>query len=91
MMHRSHPPVQTVDEGFIQTVATLAGSRRGLLEFLSFSESMLGAVGIGSQQYQTLLIVIRSGDDGVPIGSLAKELLLVLHGAVQIVNKLADL
>jgi DNA-binding MarR family transcriptional regulator len=75
---------------FMHTVEVLADFRRGLRQFLSFSESIVGAVGITSQQYQALLILIRSRDEGVTIGSLAKEMLLVPHGAVQLVNRLSE-
>ncbi|MEO7799162.1 MAG: MarR family transcriptional regulator [Opitutaceae bacterium] len=80
----------TVKPDFMETVEVLASFRRGLRQFLSFSESIVGAVGITSQQYQALLILIRSRDEGVTIGSLAKELLLVPHGAVQLVNRLSE-
>jgi DNA-binding MarR family transcriptional regulator len=75
---------------FMQTVEVLASFRKGLRQFLSFSESMVGAVGITSQQYQALLILINSRHEGVTIGSLAKEMLLVPHGAVQLVNRLSE-
>jgi DNA-binding MarR family transcriptional regulator len=75
---------------FTQTVELLADFRMGLRRFLSFSESILSAVGISSPQYQALLIIVRSRDDGVTVGALAKELLLVPHGAVQIVNRLSE-
>lgn len=75
---------------FMQTVEVLAKFRLGLRQFLSFSESIVGAVGITSQQYQALLILIRSRDEGVTIGALAREMLLVPHGAVQLVNRLSE-
>ena len=75
---------------FMETVDVLADFRSGLRQFLSFSESIVAAVGITSQQYQALLILIRSRGEGVMIGTLAKELLLVSHGAVQLVNRLSE-
>jgi DNA-binding MarR family transcriptional regulator len=75
---------------FMRTVELLADFRMGLRRFLSFSDSILAAVGLTSPQYQALLIVVRSRDDGVTVGALAKELLLVPHGAVQLVNRLSE-
>ncbi len=75
---------------FMETVEILANFRRGLRQFLSFSESIVGAVGITSQQYQALLILVRSRGEGVTIGALAREMLLLPHGAVQLVNRLSD-
>ncbi len=75
---------------FMQTVEVLATFRSGLRQFLSFSESIVGAVGITSQQYQALLVVIRLREEGATIGALAKEMLLVPHGAVQMVNRLSE-
>jgi DNA-binding MarR family transcriptional regulator len=83
-----NPPREAPD--FIRTVELLADFRMGLRQFLSFSESILAAVGLTSPQYQALLILVRSHDEGVTVGALAKELLLVPHGAVQIVNRLAE-
>lgn len=76
---------------FMQTVDGLADFRVALRQFLSFSESILATVGISSQQYQALLILIRSRGVGVTMGALAKELLMVPHGAVQLVNRLSDM
>jgi DNA-binding MarR family transcriptional regulator len=76
--------------GFMQTVAALADFRRELRQFLNFNETMVGAVGVTSQQYQALLVILLGGEHGVMIKDLAAEMLLVPHGAVQLVNRLED-
>jgi len=75
---------------FIGAVKALADFRSGLRNFLSSSESILETVGITSQQYQALLVLILAGSSGVTVGELARQLLLVPHGAVQLVNRLSD-
>jgi DNA-binding MarR family transcriptional regulator len=75
---------------FMGTVNALADFRRGLRLFLSFSESMVGTVGITSPQYQALLILLQGGAEGVIMRDLAAQMLLVPHGAVQLVNRLSE-
>lgn len=75
---------------FMRTVGALADFRRGLRRFLSFSDSIVGTVGLTTQQYQALLVVLQSGDAGLMIKDLAEEMILVPHGAVQLVNRLSD-
>lgn len=81
---------KSIAPDFAETVEALATFRYGLRQFLSFSESIVGVVGITSQQYQALLILIRERQTGVTVGSLAEEMILVPHGAVQLVNRLSD-
>lgn len=90
MKRKTTTNTQSPAPDFMQTVEVLASFRQGLRQFLSFSESIVGAVGITSQQYQALLILVRSRNEGVTIGSLSKEMLLVPHGGVQLVNRLSD-
>ena len=74
----------------MQTVQVLADFRRELRQFLSFNESLVLAVGLTSQQYQALLVILLGGKTGIMIKDLAAEMLLVPHGAVQLVNRLGD-
>jgi DNA-binding MarR family transcriptional regulator len=92
MMYRKEPNTsrRRIPENLIQTATALAGFRKELRQFLSFSESMLRAVGLTSQQYQALLIVLLGSEHGVMIKDLATEMLLVPHGAVQMVNRLGE-
>ena len=73
----------------MRAVKALADFRSGLRQFLGFSERILGTADITSQQYQALLVLILAGNRGLTVGELAKELLLVPHGAVQLVNRLS--
>jgi DNA-binding MarR family transcriptional regulator len=75
---------------FAETVEVLATFRFGLRRFLNFSEGIVGAAGITSQQYQALLVLIRERETGVSVGALAEEMILVPHGAVQLVNRLSE-
>jgi DNA-binding MarR family transcriptional regulator len=60
-----------------------------LRRFLSFSESVTAAVGVTSQQYQALLVLITASG-GVRMKDLAQKMMLVPHGAVQLVDRLSD-
>ena len=88
--NKPSPASRHLPEDLLHTASALAGFRRELRQFLSFSESMLGAVGLTSQQYQALLIVLLGGERGVMIKDLAAEMLLVPHGAVQMINRLGE-
>lgn len=89
MMKRKKSSVTINTQSFMRTARVLADFRKGIREFLSFSESMLGTMGITSQQYQALLVLVLAREDGVMVKDLATELLLLPHGAVQLINRLA--
>ena len=78
------------DDDFIRTVAALSDFRFALRQFLSFSESMVRSMGVTSQQHQTMLILVEAGDEGVMIRDLADRMLMLPHGAVQLVNRLEE-
>jgi DNA-binding MarR family transcriptional regulator len=80
----------TLDDEFLRTVGALADFRYALRRFLSFSESMVRAMGVTSQQHQALLLLAGAGDEGVMIRDLAEAMLMLPHGAVQLVNRLEE-
>ena len=84
---RSRP---AADDEFQTTVAALSDFRYALRRFLSFSESMVRSMGVTSQQHQTLLILVEAGDEGMMIRDLAERMLMLPHGAVQLVNRLVE-
>ena len=69
----------------------LAGSSADLLrEFFAFSEQAARGAGLVPRQYQALLAIKGSGEDGAPtIGYLADQLHIRHHSAVGLVNRLA--
>ena len=71
--------------------AQLAGFRRALREFLSFSESAAAEAGLTAKHYQAML-VLRACPDGerVSINDLAQELLIKHNSAVGLVDRLAQ-
>ena len=81
---------RSADDDFIRTVAALSDFRFALRQFLSFSESMVRSMGVTSQQHQTMLILVEAGDEGVMTRDLADRMLMLPHGAVQIVNRLEE-
>jgi DNA-binding MarR family transcriptional regulator len=91
LMNRKKPVTTALaDRDFMKAVGVLADFRKGLRQFLSFSDSILGTLGLTSQQYQALLILLLTRSDGLMIRDLAREMLLLPHGAVQLVNRLEE-
>jgi DNA-binding MarR family transcriptional regulator len=75
--HRGEPDYQN-----------LARFRFAIRQFLSHSDSISRTAGITSQQYQTMLAIRARENAEVGIKELAEDMLLLPHGAVQIVNRL---
>ena len=71
--------------------AQLAAWRRALRAFLRFSEGAAAQVGLGAQQYQSML-VIRGWAEPRPvtIGDLARELYIKHNSAVGLVDRLVQ-
>jgi len=67
---------------------SLARFRFAIRQFLSHSDSISQAAGITSQQYQTMLAIRVHDNAEVTLKQLAEDMLLLPHGAVQIVNRL---
>jgi DNA-binding MarR family transcriptional regulator len=68
---------------------SLARFRFAIRQFLNYSDSIARAAGITSQQYQTLLAIgVRDNGEATTLKELAEEMLLLPHGAVQLVNRL---
>lgn len=85
---RIPPPGAEAHSDDDRVFAALAGFRAALRRFLSFSETMAGAVNITTQQYQALLALRTRADREMMIKELAEELLLRPNGAVQLVDRL---
>jgi DNA-binding MarR family transcriptional regulator len=69
--------------------AQLAAWRRALRTFLRFSERAGADVGLGSQQYQAMLVVRGWAEERpVTIGDLAGELFIKHNSAVGLVDRL---
>jgi DNA-binding MarR family transcriptional regulator len=66
----------------------LASFRSALRRFLAFSESATKSAGVTVQQYQAMLAIRTSKGGALTMKELARELLLVQHGAVQLVNRM---
>ncbi|MBL6938834.1 MAG: MarR family transcriptional regulator [Alphaproteobacteria bacterium] len=66
----------------------LAGFRYALRAFLAFSESATREAGVTAQQYQALLAIKASPNEGLLVGVLAAELLIKHHAAVQLADRL---
>ncbi|MBW6532657.1 MarR family transcriptional regulator [Sphingomonas sp. RRHST34] len=69
----------------------LAGFRRQLRTFLSFSEDAAVAAGITAQQHQALLALRASPDLALPVGELADQLRLRPHSASGLIDRLEKL
>lgn len=67
---------------------TLAGFRYALRQFLSNSEAIASATGVTSQQYQAMLEIESHPEAGISMKALAEQMLLLPHGAVQLVDRL---
>jgi DNA-binding MarR family transcriptional regulator len=72
-------------------IQALAGFRNALRRFLAFSEEVTREEGLTAQQYQALLCIKAHPGGAIAIGELAKELLLVPSGAVQLVDRLSTM
>ena len=67
----------------------LAGFRRALRKFLSFSEAAARSAGITMQQYQALLAIKTDVHTATTVADLAEELLLKHHSAVGLTQRMA--
>jgi len=67
----------------------LAGFRRALRRFLSFSEAAAKSAGITTQQYQALLAIKTDAHASTTVADLAEELLLKHHSAVGLTQRMA--
>ena len=72
----------------LEKIRALAGFRAALRRFLAFSEEAAGGAGVTTLQYQALLAIKACGTDAMPLGELARELLLRSNAAVQMVDRL---
>lgn len=71
-----------------QLYETLASFRYALRQFLSNSDSIASATGVTSQQYQAMLAIESHPEAGMSMKALAEQMLLLPHGAVQLVDRL---
>jgi DNA-binding MarR family transcriptional regulator len=83
-LNLSNPSPPIDEDGY----AGLAGVRRALRQFLSFSEVAATSAGITTQQYQAMLAIRASRERALAMKDLADELLIKPHGAVQLVDRL---
>lgn len=67
---------------------SLARFRYAIRQFLSYSDSVTRAAGITSQQYQAILAIAVRPNSEASIKDIAEDMLLLPHGAVQLVNRL---
>ncbi|KQX40360.1 hypothetical protein ASD04_06950 [Devosia sp. Root436] len=67
---------------------SLARFRFAIRQFLSYSDSVANAVGITSQQYQVMLCIKVRQRAEASLKQIAEDMLLLPHGAVQLVNRL---
>jgi DNA-binding MarR family transcriptional regulator len=68
----------------------LANFRLALRRFLAFSEKASRLAGISAQQYQAMLVIRAHAAPAMAIKELAEQMLLVPHGAVQLVDRLVQ-
>jgi DNA-binding MarR family transcriptional regulator len=68
----------------------LAKFRLALRRFLSFSEKTSRIAGISAQQYQAMLVIRAHAGPAMTIKDLAEQMLLLPHGAVQLVDRLVQ-
>ncbi|MEO1969477.1 MAG: MarR family transcriptional regulator [Sphingomonadaceae bacterium] len=71
--------------------AALASFRHALRQFLAFSETQAGKVGLTPQQHQALLVIRGAGSDLPTIGYVAERLLLKPHSATGLIDRLETL
>jgi DNA-binding MarR family transcriptional regulator len=77
----------TLDE---EQLEGLAGFRFALRRFLAASEALSRARGVTPQQYQAMLAIRTKRGAPMSVRELADQMLLTHHGAVQLVDRLAD-
>lgn len=84
------PPAGASNDGPLSQddYENLARFRSALRRFLAFSEAATSAAGMGPLQYQALLAIRASPMGALAMKTLAEELLLLPHSAVQLVNRL---
>lgn len=75
----------------LDPITALAGFRRALRQFLAASEVISRRRGVTQQQYQALLAMAAWPVAPMTIKDLAAELLVTHHGAVQLLDRLAEL
>ena len=66
----------------------LASFRLAIRQFLRYSDAVSGAAGITSQQYQVMLAISARDDASATLKQIAEEMLVLPHGAVQLVDRL---
>jgi DNA-binding MarR family transcriptional regulator len=66
----------------------LAAFRRGLREFLAFSEAQARAASLTPQQHQALLAIRAAPGRALSIGALAEDLILKPHSALELSDRL---
>jgi DNA-binding MarR family transcriptional regulator len=66
----------------------LSAFRRGLREFLAFSETQARAAGLTPQQHQALLAIRGHAERRLSVGALADDLLIKPHSALELANRL---
>ena len=71
--------------------AALANFRHSLRQFLAFSESKAGEVGLTPQQHQALLAIRAATPETATIGYVADRLILKPHSASGLVDRLEAL
>lgn len=62
--------------------------RRGLREFLAFSETQARAAGLTPQQHQAMLAIRGRAGRRLSVGELADDLLIKPHSALELANRL---
>lgn len=67
---------------------SLARFRSAIRQFLNYSDSITRAAGITSQQYQMMLAITVRDKSEASLKEIAEDMLLLPHGAVQLVNRL---
>lgn len=67
----------------------LAGFRRELREFLSFSETAAQDAGLTPQQHQAMLAIRAAPDAAILIGELAQQLALRPNSVTGLIDRLA--
>jgi DNA-binding MarR family transcriptional regulator len=66
----------------------LASFRRGLREFIAFSQTQARMRGLSPQQHQAMLVIRGRPSQELNIGELAAELLIKPNSALELANRL---
>jgi len=77
----------TLDEDQLEG---LAGFRFALRRFLAASEAISRARGVTPQHYQAMLAIRTKRGPPMTVRELADQMLVTHHGAVQLIDRLAD-